>query len=123
MTHGISPFAADSEMNIYNKISSHRGGELVYPSSFSPALCDLLDRLLHHDPGERLGAREGDVKTIMTHQWFAGFDWGGVQRGESFNQDLSHNCHLKIQKIMQTEGGLPAEGKDYTGDQGIWERF
>ncbi|CAM9525876.1 unnamed protein product [Discosporangium mesarthrocarpum] len=123
LSHGKSPFAAESEMNVYNKISAHRGGELVYPTSFSPALCDLLDRLLHHDPRERLGANAGDVNKIKTHQWFAGFDWGGVQQGESFDEDLRHACHDKIHQILRTDGELPGEGKDYSGDQAIWDRF
>lgn len=41
---------ADSEMDIFNKISSHRAGMLEIPTSFSPALGDFVDRLLHHDP-------------------------------------------------------------------------
>lgn len=35
---------------------------------------------------ERLGAKPGDLVAIKTHQWFAGFDWGGVQAGECSNQ-------------------------------------
>lgn len=35
---------------------------------------------------ERLGAKTGDLVAIKTHQWFAGFDWGGVQAGECSNQ-------------------------------------
>lgn len=42
--------AADSEMIIYNKISSHRAGKLEIPTSFAPAMGDFIDRLLHHDP-------------------------------------------------------------------------
>lgn len=34
----------------------------------------------------RLGSRTEDLAAIKTHQWFAGFDWGGVQAGECFNQ-------------------------------------
>ncbi|CAM9552261.1 unnamed protein product [Sphacelaria rigidula] len=86
LSHGKSPFTADSEMNIYNKISSHRAGMLEIPTSFSPALGDFLDRLLHHDPEERLGSKPEDLSAIKTHQWFAGFDWGGVQAGECYNQ-------------------------------------
>lgn len=35
---------------------------------------------------ERLGSKADDMAAIKTHQWFAGFDWGGVQAGEYFNQ-------------------------------------
>lgn len=35
---------------------------------------------------ERLGSKADDITAIKTHQWFAGFDWGGVQAGDSFNQ-------------------------------------
>lgn len=35
---------------------------------------------------ERLGSKADDMTAIKTHQWFAGFDWGGVQSGEYVNQ-------------------------------------
>lgn len=38
------------------------------------------------DIRERLGSKADDIAAIKTHQWFAGFDWGGVQAGEYFNQ-------------------------------------
>lgn len=31
---------------------------------------------------------------MKTHQWFAGFDWGGVQSGEYFNQASMYRMHL-----------------------------
>lgn len=37
---------------------------------------------------ERLGSKADDMTAIKTHQWFAGFDWGGVQAGEYYNQVL-----------------------------------
>ncbi|CAM9229051.1 unnamed protein product, partial [Hapterophycus canaliculatus] len=86
LSYGKSPFQADSEMIIYNKISSHRAGKLEIPTSFAPAMGDFVDRLLHHDPEERLGSKADGIAAIKTHQWFAGFDWGGLKAGEYFNQ-------------------------------------
>jgi hypothetical protein len=46
------------------------------------------NRLLQPEPSDRLGSKPGDISLLKTHQWFAGFDWGGVSRGEYFNQEL-----------------------------------
>lgn len=82
---------------------------LVYLSSYYPShLCDNSTCFFFHNPEfiriespmimlvdharettscrERLGAKPGDLVAIKTHQWFAGFDWGGVQAGECSNQ-------------------------------------
>ena len=42
---------------------------------------------------ERLGSKADGITAIKTHQWFAGFDWGGVQAGEYFNQVQSSLVH------------------------------
>ncbi|CAM9116929.1 unnamed protein product [Ectocarpus sp. 12 AP-2014] len=123
LSYGTSPFQADSEMTIYNKISSHRAGMLEIPTSFAPAMGDFIDRLLHHDPQERLGSKADDITAIKTHQWFAGFDWGGVQAGECYNQELKQLAHAKAQKLAGQEGELPDGGKGYSDDQSIWQRF
>ncbi|CAM9424755.1 unnamed protein product, partial [Laminaria digitata] len=146
LSYGTSPFQADSEMSIYNKISSHRAGMLEIPTSFAPAMGDFIDRLLHHDPDERLGGKADDIAAIKTHQWFAGFDWGGVQTGDCFNQASAKNktkqktcgcitsphikraelrqlAHAKAQKLAAQEGELPEGGKDYAEDQSVWQRF
>ncbi|CAM9148873.1 unnamed protein product [Chrysoparadoxa australica] len=127
LVQGHSPFASDNEIDMYNKITSHRHGGLVYPTSFAPALCDFLDRLLHPDPAERLGSGRGaDLSAVKTHQWFAGFDWGGAAKGEYFNQDLRQIAHEKIQKAVRMEGNLDPEqlGMEYSGEtKGVWSRF
>ncbi|CAM9579284.1 unnamed protein product [Pylaiella littoralis] len=123
LSYGKSPFQADSEMSIYNKISSHRGGTLDIPTSFAPAMGDFIDRLLHHDPVERLGSKADDMTAIKTHQWFAGFDWGGVQAGEYFNQELRQLAHAKAQQLAGQEGELPDGGKGYSENQSVWQRF
>ncbi len=48
----------------YAKIVAHTSYGLDYPTSFEPALCDLLDRLLCPDPKKRLGCIKGDVAMI-----------------------------------------------------------
>lgn len=45
-----------------------------------------LSLLLLFSFRERLGSKADDMAAIKTHQWFAGFDWGGVQAGEYYNQ-------------------------------------
>ena len=44
---------------------------------FSRPLQDLLNRLLAAKPSHRPQC----VAHVMSHAWFAGFDWKGLQRG------------------------------------------
>ena len=43
---------------------------------------------------ERLGSKADGINAIKTHQWFAGFDWGGVQAGEYYNQVRLFSCRI-----------------------------
>mmetsp|Transcript_2904 Transcript_2904/g.4384 ORF Transcript_2904/g.4384 Transcript_2904/m.4384 type:complete len:966 (+) Transcript_2904:142-3039(+) len=123
LLHGSSPFAAMSELDVYNNISSHKSNSISFPHSFSPALCDFLDRLLEPNPSERLGSKEDDMSAIKTHQWFAGFDWAGLSRGEFFHPELRRMAHDRILKAARIEGSLRSNRFTFEGDQSQWERF
>ena len=65
-------------------------------------LCAVLHRLLQPNPHERLGSKPGDLALLKTHQWFAGFDWGGLSRGEYLNQEL-RQVQMLPQNIRYSE--------------------
>eukprot|EP00611_Tribonema_gayanum_P000378 TRINITY_DN10252_c1_g1_i1.p1 TRINITY_DN10252_c1_g1~~TRINITY_DN10252_c1_g1_i1.p1 ORF type:complete len:115 (+),score=18.97 TRINITY_DN10252_c1_g1_i1:213-557(+) len=105
--------------------SIHMPCTCIITLPLNPALSTTCggDRLLQPDPAERLGAKAGDLAVLKTHQWFAGFDWAGVARGEYFNQELRQVAHDKIQRAARVEGTLETGRKPYSGDQSHWERF
>lgn len=123
LVHGSSPFDAESEMDTCARIAAHSPGGLDYPTSFEPSLCDLLDRLLHPDPALRLGVKKSDIAAIKSHQWFAGFDWGGLARGEYFNGDLRQIAHGRIQKALRAQGEISKPPQPYAGDQEAWRHW
>jgi len=45
---------------------------------FSPEACDLLRRLLHRDPAQRLGSGSADVEELKAHAWFKSVDWAAL---------------------------------------------
>ncbi|CAL5071168.1 unnamed protein product [Urochloa decumbens] len=59
---GYLPFNDASLVNMYRKIYA---GKFRCPAWFSPALRDLLRRVLHPDPGARI-----DADGIVAHPWF-----------------------------------------------------
>lgn len=123
LVHGTSPFAAGSEMEVYSKIAAHTPGAKPFPSSFSPALCDLLDRLLQPDPKLRLGSGEKDTSLLKYHQWFAGFDWAGLSKGKCSSAELKSVAQARLETALRTEGELNSSSYPYSGDQSSWERF
>jgi serine/threonine protein kinase len=56
-----------------------RSGRFYVPNTVSPAARALITALLRMRPEERLGCGPGGPEEVMTHEWFAGFDWAGLQ--------------------------------------------
>ncbi|KAH6765050.1 Protein kinase superfamily protein [Perilla frutescens var. frutescens] len=73
---GIPPFNADHPENIFDNILSRKIPWPSVPSDMSYAAQDLIDRLLVHDPNERLGA--GGASEVKAHSFFAGVDWDNL---------------------------------------------
>ena len=69
---GISPFAADQPVQIYEKATS---GILRFPSYFSSDLKDLLKDLIQVNPRKRYGNLKNGAKDIKDHPWFASTQW------------------------------------------------
>ncbi|XP_042046717.1 probable serine/threonine protein kinase IRE4 isoform X1 [Salvia splendens] len=73
---GVPPFNADHPENIFDNILSRKIPWPSIPSDMSYEAQDLIDRLLVHDPNERLGAR--GASEVKAHSFFAGVDWDNL---------------------------------------------
>jgi serine/threonine protein kinase len=89
MLVGRSPFMvrqaapnADEESLAIEVMSSILSGRVHWPSQTEPTLGrevrDLIRRLLHVSPSERLGCLELGIAEVMSHPWFSGFDYYGL---------------------------------------------
>ena len=88
MLQGFSPFVGDDAndtMAICHRITS---GLLEWPDgdeyALDPAAKSMIERLLTHDPVERLGCHKDGVEDIMKDPFYteAGFDWDAMRRTE-----------------------------------------
>lgn len=81
MVAGFSPFWAEQQMQIYEKILE---GRLRFPSGFSTDLKDLVKRLLQKDLTYRYGNLKNGVEDIKDHRWFMETDWMAI-----FNREVA----------------------------------
>lgn len=80
LTNGKAPFYATNQARRTRKIL--KGYEFVQvPSTFSSGLADLVASLLVFDQSKRLGRGVNGTQAILSHRWFAGFDWQGFRDG------------------------------------------
>ncbi|KAF9297992.1 camp-dependent protein kinase catalytic subunit [Mortierella antarctica] len=75
MCAGFPPFFDEDHIKLYGKIMA---GKVKYPPHFSPALKDLLKRLLTADLTKRYGNLRGGATDIKNHAWFEGVNWDQV---------------------------------------------
>ncbi|GJP48217.1 hypothetical protein CLOM_g7485 [Closterium sp. NIES-68] len=64
MTSGRHPFLGTSLMDTYDKIQSE---PLILPAGISPSLADLLTRLLHKDPLQRISLAQAAAHPWVLH--------------------------------------------------------
>lgn len=79
MLAGYPPFFDDHTLGIYEKILRN---EIAFPSHIDPYAKDLIRGLLTADRSKRMGNLRGGAKDVMNHAWFAGVDWGSLERKE-----------------------------------------
>ena len=58
--------------------TTHTCRSLVFPPYFSPAVCDLLDRLLQLEPDQRLGCGPLGKGQLKQHPWFGDIKWDAL---------------------------------------------
>ena len=69
---GRTPFVCDDDNQVLRDIQQR---ELEYPADWSPALVDLLQKLLIKNPRDRLGYGPNDAQAIRGHSFFEAVNW------------------------------------------------
>lgn len=72
MMAGQPPFVDDDPMGIYQQILA---GKITFPRFFDKNAKSLVKKLLVADLTKRYGCLKGGTDDVMSHKWFAGFDW------------------------------------------------
>ena len=76
MLVGVTPFFAPSPEQLRAGIARNAPrfpDRTQYNLQYSDELVDLIMRLLHKDPKQRLGTN-GGYEEVLSHPWFAGVD-------------------------------------------------
>ncbi|KAL6574297.1 hypothetical protein OROHE_001201 [Orobanche hederae] len=73
---GTPPFNADHPENIFDNILNRKIPWPAVPDEMSCEAQDLIDRLLVHNPDERLGAK--GAFEVKAHSFFSGVDWDNL---------------------------------------------
>jgi serine/threonine protein kinase len=81
MLTGWPPFYSADRKELFEQIR-HSELDLGDTQHLSEAARDILRRLLHKDPRQRLGCSAADSADIKAHPFFAGVDWGALLRRE-----------------------------------------
>lgn len=108
---GVPPFNAPSPEAIFDSILSGAIPWPRVPEDMSAEAQDLINRLLHSDPRERLGYRgAGEVKA---HPFFADIRWDTLVRDKAAFVPLADDPHDTSYFQTREEGG---EGEGSDGD-------
>ncbi|PHT51206.1 putative serine/threonine protein kinase IRE4 [Capsicum baccatum] len=73
---GIPPFNAENPEVIFDNMLNKQIPWPSVPEEMSFEAQDLIDRLLVHDPSQRLGAK--GASEVKAHQFFRGVDWDNL---------------------------------------------
>ncbi|ORX92837.1 Pkinase-domain-containing protein [Basidiobolus meristosporus CBS 931.73] len=79
MLAGYPPFYDDDHFKLYEKILA---GKIRWPPHLEPEAKDLVKKLTNADLSKRYGNLRDGVDDIKSHPWFAGIDWGQLERRE-----------------------------------------
>ncbi|XP_051139448.1 probable serine/threonine protein kinase IRE4 isoform X2 [Andrographis paniculata] len=74
--NGIPPFNAEHPEVIFDNILNRKIPWTSVPSEMSYEAQDLINRLLVHDPNQRLGAN--GASEVKAHPFFSGVDWDNL---------------------------------------------
>jgi CRP-like cAMP-binding protein/serine/threonine protein phosphatase PrpC len=131
ITGGANPWltgdpAKDSEVGIYQRISTHQPNSLKFPDGISPSppLVEYLNDLMHPQAHRRLGARGTGPKELHLAKWFNGFAWDKLEAGK---MDAPHkkqgadNIASVLKNSPAKQSALFPE--EYKGDTGWFAGF
>jgi len=75
---GQTPFESEHPMEIYSKVMQGIA-RVQFPASCGGAVADLVKSLLRPIAIDRLAMRQGGIRNVMEHQWFADFSWTAMR--------------------------------------------
>lgn len=76
MLVGEPPFCANDQMEIYQKIIKNK---ISYPSVVSKSAKDLISKLLHSNPSQRLGSLKHGTRDVTNDPFFKTIDWKSLE--------------------------------------------
>lgn len=119
MLASYPPFYDEDPMMTYAKIAR---GKVSYPKHFSRRAVDLIKRLLHPRPINRLGVIKGGASLIKRHPWFDGFDWDALVKRQlpaPFLPEISGDADLS--NFVNT-GSYDDDGiEPFNEDSSAWD--
>src|SRR4051794_10665570 len=76
---GRTPFNGDEKAELFDRIRAYTAdpSQLEFPASIPDSARDLVERLLHPDPAQRIAA-DGDFGPLRRHPFFGGVDWDNL---------------------------------------------
>ena len=131
MLLGYTPFETpDGDIaSLFKNIAFVRTGAnaVQFPPDLlaeSPAVCDLVEKLLHGDPTKRLGMGVSGPTDIMSHPWFASIDWDALRSQTLETPYVPQLTSRYDTSLFDGDQGLRINDADYDGTQdSIFEGF
>ncbi|TYI82261.1 hypothetical protein E1A91_D05G210300v1 [Gossypium mustelinum] len=105
---GIPPFAAECPEIIFDNILNRKIPWPSVPSEMSYEAQDLINRLLTHDPKQRLGAN--GATEVKAHAFFNGVNWDSLALQKAAfvpHTDSADDTSYFLSRFSQISGGIP----------------
>ncbi|EPS97108.1 hypothetical protein FOMPIDRAFT_1129123, partial [Fomitopsis schrenkii] len=115
MVFGKLPFGLVKKMDMQDRVKQTCLGTLDFPEDprrpVSPALKDLLSKMLEQDPSKRPSARD-----LKYHPYFATIDWDAIARRDGTGPGAHARAMEKKsdKKVAVPKGGPHPSGQDHT---------
>ncbi|XP_065880657.1 probable serine/threonine protein kinase IRE4 isoform X2 [Euphorbia lathyris] len=104
---GIPPFAAERPEIIFDNILNRKIPWPPVPDNISYEAQDLIDRLITHDPNQRLGAN-GSTE-VKSHPFFRGVDWDNLALQKAVfvpSPDSADDTSYFVSRFSQMSNGM-----------------
>jgi serine/threonine protein kinase len=116
MLAGVPPFYSDNVHLMYRLIET---SPVRFPPRMSGTVRDLIVKLLHRDPKQRLGSAR-DLEEIKAHAWFAGLDWDKLaakQLSPPFKPAVKGEADVSNVDACFTQEAVPVKEEAETAEE------
>ncbi|XP_057988769.1 probable serine/threonine protein kinase IRE4 isoform X2 [Hevea brasiliensis] len=114
---GIPPFTAESPEIIFYNILNRKIPWPPVPDSMSYEAQDFINRLITHDPNQRLGAN-GSTE-VKSHPFFRGVDWDNLALQKAVfvpSPDSADDTSYFVSRFSQISSGMPNDQNSSCSD-------